>query len=248
MVKLSAVMIVKNESANLRRCVESLSCVDEIIVLDTGSTDDTLQLANELGCRPAKLAVWEGFGKAKQAAVDLATNDWVLSIDADEVLTPELQREIGELARLDFKGFAWRIKRRTWYLGKLIRFCGWQHDKPVRIFDRRKGSFSSKAVHEGVRPGTGIRDCRGIMYHYSYPNLPSHVAKMRFYGELGAREMWDKGRHGDPGTAVLRAVGKFIRMYFLQLGFLDGWQGLQLCAYSAWGLWYKYHLLWKLGR
>lgn len=248
MAQISAVIIAKDEAFNLPRCVGSLAWADEIVVLDTGSRDNTIEIARSLGCQTYSLAKWEGFGPAKQKAVELAAHDWVLSIDADEVLSPPLQKELQNLAKEDFRSCAWRIRRRSYYLGSPIRWCGWRKDSPLRIFDRQKGGFNAKLVHESVVTTQDKCVCTGLMYHYTYPTRTSHFAKMRRYGDLGARQLHEKGKRSDPLSALVRAQLKFIRMYVLQLGFLDGWIGFLLCLNSAWGVWYKYHRLWKLSR
>lgn len=248
MQKLSAVLIVKNESARLRRCLESLAWADEIVVLDTGSTDNTIDMALSLGCKTFSLEKWEGFGKARQAAVALATNDWVLSIDADELADPLLQKELLALRERDFEGKAWRLKRLSYYLDQPIRFCGWQNDAPLRIFDRRQGGFDARAVHESVHTTQGTGTCQGWLHHYTYPTRQDHFARMRFYGDLSAQRKLEQGRRSNPLDALLRAKLKFLKMYFLRLGFLDGAKGFRLCLDSAWGVWYKYHRLWQLGK
>lgn len=248
MASLSAVLITKNESGNLTRCVEALGFTDEILVLDTGSEDGTPELAASLGCRVELLPVWQGFGPAKQRAVELASHDWILSVDADEVLSHELQKELQGLAQRDFEGCAWRLKRRSFYRERPIRFCGWQNDAPLRVFNRQQGTFNAYEVHEGVRTRQETRFCSAYLYHYTYPTRATHLEKMRLYGELGARRLHERGQRSGRCSALLRALYKFLRMYLLQLGILDGARGLRLCLDSAWGLWYKYHFLWKLGR
>ena len=248
MAKVSAVMIVKNESANLKRCLPALSWTDEIVVLDTGSEDDTVDIAQSFGCKTAKLDVWEGFGKAKQKAVSLAENDWILSLDADELLSNDLQEELKALSRQDFLNCAWRLKRKSFYEGKLIHFCGWQNDCPLRVFNRVKGNFNDLPVHEGVKTEMEKRCCKGILYHSPYPDKETHYQKMRFYGEIRAKELKSKGKKSNPFIAALRGILKFLKMYILQLGFLDGKAGFLLCTRSAWGVWYKYHYLWKLSQ
>lgn len=245
---LSAVLIVKNESAVIDRCLDSLYWVDEIVVLDTGSTDATLELCAKRGCRTYSLEKWEGFGKAKQEAVNLASHDWILSIDADEALGKWMDVEIKNLRLYGFDGCAWRLRRRSRYLGKVIRYCGWQNDAPLRIFNRKQGQFNANLVHEGIQTSQRINSCLTWLEHYSYPTREGHFAKMRFYGELSARQKKEAGKRSNPVEAVIQAALKFLKMYIFKLGFLDGRIGFQLCRNSAWGVWYKYHQLWKLGR
>ena len=232
--KLSAVLITKNESANIADCLQTLSWVDEIVVLDTGSQDSTIQIAEAQGANVYRLERWEGFGKAKQQAVDLATNDWILSIDADERLSIALQQELIALRKREFEHKAWHLKRRSYYLGKPIRFCGWQSDAPLRLFNRTKGGFNDLVVHEGIKVQQSQATCRNLMHHLNYPTLESHFSKIRFYAELANQK---KENHF---MAALRAAHKFFKMYVINLGFLDGWHGFLLCKNSAWGTWYKY--------
>ncbi len=247
MDRISAVIITKNEAQNIERCLKALTCVDEVVVLDTGSVDSTVEICEKLGCKVSQCA-WEGFGKAKRRAVELASNDWILSIDADEVLAPALQAEISNLAKIGFGKRAYRIKRRSFYLGKLIRFCGWSNDAPLRIFNRSRGNFNDKTVHESVVTSDPRLTLKNYMLHYTYPTLESHFNKMRLYAELGASREHEQGHKSDSISPYLRAVAKFFKMFILKFGFLDGYRGFLLCKNSAWGVWYKYHLLWKLSR
>ncbi len=244
MENISAVIITKNEARNIAKCLDSLSFANEIVVLDTGSEDDTLDICRKRGCK-VFCTTWEGFGKAKKKAVELASNDWILSIDADEVLSSELQEEIRALADLGFTNRAFRLKRRSFYLGRMIRFCGWQKDAPLRLFNRLHGTFNEKEVHESVITPVPKIVLLNYMLHYTYPTLESHFSKMRLYGELGAKTERGRGKISDPVSPYLRAGLKFVKMYFIKLGFLDGYHGFLLCKNSAWGIWYKYHLLWK---
>lgn len=234
MTKISAVLITKNESANLADCLERLAWADEIVVLDTGSTDATVQIAQEQGAKVFKLEKWSGFGKAKQQAVHLATHKWIISIDADERLSEALQQELISLRQRGFEDKAWHLKRRSYYLGKAIRFCGWQHDAPLRVFDRTKGGFNDLVVHEGIKVQQSQGTCINLMHHLTYPTLESHFRKMRHYAALA-----DQKQSGHL-MAAFRAAHKFIKMYVFQLGFLDGWHGFLLCKNSAWGIWYKH--------
>jgi len=234
MVLLSAVLITKNECGNIAECLATLGVCDEIVVLDTGSTDETIPLAEKAGAKVYIQGKWEGFGKAKQRAVELASNDWILSIDADERISPELQRELSDLKRNDFENKAWHIKRLSYYLGKPIRHCGWQSDAPLRVFNRQYGTFNDKAVHEGVKTRQEKATCKALMHHLTYPDLDSHFHKIRFYADLAGKKQESSFRAG------LRAVHKFIKMYICKFGFLDGWHGFLLCKNSAWGIWYKY--------
>ena len=242
MNKISAVIITKNEEHNISQCLSSLTCADEIVVMDTGSTDRTIELCRSRGCNVFSIP-WNGFGDAKRQAVAAASNDWILSIDADEVLSPALAAEIQQAKNRDLGSCAYRIKRLSYYLGQPIHFCGWRKDQPLRLFNRLEGNFNDAPVHESVITTVPKHTFRNLMHHYTYPTVESHFAKMRFYAELNVQKKPDK--HVTPRSAVLRGIIKFFKMYLLQLGFLDGYKGFLLCKNSAWGVWYKYHLLWK---
>ena len=246
MESLSAVLIVKNEEQNIARCLKSISWVEEIVVLDTGSTDETVNICKNFGAKVYYLDKWEGFGKAKQQVVVLATFDWILSIDADEELSPELQKELQELKNRGFDNSAWRLKRRSYYLGKPIHYCGWQNDAPLRIFNRKQGRFSEKLVHEGVQTSQKVQTCKHYLYHYTSPTVEVHFAKMRLYGELSAQQLYKQGKRANEFIAFVKGIFKFIKMYFFQLGFLDGRIGFILCRNSAWGIRNRYHLLGKM--
>lgn len=244
---ISAVLITKNEASRILKCLDSLSFADEIVVLDTGSTDATIDICQKHGCKVFSSS-WEGFGKAKAKAVSYASNDWILSIDADEVLSEALKKEIIRLRKDGFGQRCYRIKRRSFYLGKMIRFCGWQNDAPLRIFDRRLGSFNDAPVHERVINSAPRHTLKHYMLHYTYPDIESHYGKMRFYAELAANKAIASDKSIAPLSAEIRAGLKFLKMYFVKLGFLDGYTGLRLCLNSAWGQWYKYHLIWTRNR
>ena len=197
MENLSAVLIVQSEEQIIVSCLKSISRVEEIVVLDTGSTDETVNICKNFGAKVYYLDKWEGFGKAKQQVVVLATFDWILSIDADEELSPELQKELQELKNRGFDNSAWRLKRRSYYLGKPIHYCGWQNDAPLRIFNRKQGRFSEKLVHEGVQTSQKVQTCKHYLYHYTSPTVEVHFAKMRLYGELSAQQLYKQGKRAN---------------------------------------------------
>ncbi len=240
--KLSVTIITKNEEKNIERCLRSVKWADEIVVVDSGSQDKTRQICQTFGCRFVE-SEWLGFGKTKQLAVDSARYDWILSIDADEELSQTLQQEIRELAGKGFDSNAYRIRRSSYYLGKIIKYCGWQHDAPLRLFNRKLGQFNDKPLHESVITSQKIAFLKNRMFHYTYPTLESHFRKMQFYGDIAAERLNKMGKKCSPPGAIFRGLIKFIKMYILQLGFLDGAIGFQLCKNSAWGVWYKYQRL-----
>jgi len=246
MEKLSVCIIAKNEQENIARCLDSIKWVDEILVMDSGSVDQTVQICQEYSCKIVKMP-WHGFGPAKKALADITKNNWVLSVDADEVISEELAVRIKTiLSKPNYTGY--RIKRKSYYLGELINHCGWNRDYPLRLFNKEYGTFNEKAVHESVQIDGTIARVEEPILHFTYPTLHTHVRKMIHYAELSAEQKLKEGKRSSIGKAVLAGFLKFIKMYFLQLGALDGKTGLLLCLNSAYGVYLKYMILWEKTR
>ena len=244
--KITVTIITKNEEANIDRCLKSVDWADEIVVADSGSTDATLEICKRHHCKII-MHEWLGFGPMKRLAVDAAMNDWIFSIDADEEVTDVLKKHIADIIKNpEFNGY--RIKRRSFYLGKPINYCGWQRDYQLRLFNRRFGNFNAKQVHESVQMTGEVGRIESPLLHYTYPTLQSHVLRMNRYADLGARQLKHKGKSSSILSAVMRGTFKFIKMYLLNLGILDGKQGFILCYNSAFGVYLKYIRLWELNR
>ncbi len=241
---LSAVIITKNEEHNIGRCLKSLGWADEIVVVDSGSTDRTMEVAREYGARVIK-PPWLGFGKTKQLAVDAASHDWVLSIDADEEVSVHLALEIMVILEAPRKQ-GYRIARRSNYLDRPVRFSGWRNDAPLRLFNRNHGRFNGKILHESVEMDSKPGKISSHMRHYTYPTISSHFEKIGSYSGLGAKQLLEKGKKTNPVFASLRGLGRFIKMYLLKLGFLDGKEGFILAVISSFGVTLKYLQLWEL--
>jgi glycosyltransferase involved in cell wall biosynthesis len=240
--ELSVVIVAKNEAANIAACLESVAWADEIVVLDSGSADGTPDLCRRAGCRVIE-EPWLGFGPTKRRAVETASHDWVLSIDADERVSGPLAARIREtLDRPAFSGY--RIRRRSHYLGEPVRFCGWQYDRPLRLFDRRAGNFNDRQVHERVVLNAPAGVLEEPLFHHPYPTLETHIAKMTRYAFLGAGQIPARKRTVTRLGAFLHGNQKFLKMYLFQLGFLDGWTGLVLAKNSAFGVYLKYLKQW----
>ena len=247
MPKLSVVIITWNEEANIKRCLESVKWAAEIIIVDCGSTDKTLSLTQSYNnCRIINQA-WLGFGKQKQFAVEQAANDWVLSLDADEELSTVLQKEIKNILQ-DPENFAYALFRRTFYLGKMIKHSGWQHDYPLRLFNKTKGNFNANIVHEYVIHNCPFRKLQAPLFHYPYPDLTAHLVKLQRYSSLGAFKLSESCKQSDLAQAVARGIFKFLKMYFIRFGFLDGKEGFLLASLSAYGVFLKYVKLWEINR
>ena len=244
---LSVIIITKNESAHIAECLDSVAFADEIIVVDSSSTDDTRDIARAKGARVVVTDDWPGFGPQKNRALDLATSEWVLSIDADERVTDELAHAIREeLASPRADGYL--IARLSNFCGRWIRHSGWWPDRVLRLFRREAGRFTDAAVHESVQCEGRVQVLDGHFLHYPYPDLEALVTKINRYSSDAAAAMHAKGRKvGVPGV-VGHALWTFIRIYFLRRGFLDGREGFILAAAGAAGSFFRYGKLMFLGR
>jgi len=244
---LSVVIITRNEERNIRGCLASVRWADEVVVVDSGSTDNTVGLCRQSGCRVIETE-WLGFGRTKRLAVDSASNDWILALDADEQVSASLRQSIADLFGTGPDRNGYRVKRRTFYLGREVRHCGWNHDYPVRLFHRKHGNFNERTVHESVQLSGPAGTIEEAILHYSYPTVHSHLQKMERYAELGAEAMLGQGRRSSVPLALLHGAGKFLKMYVWQLGFLDGQTGFLLALHSAFGVYWKYVKLWEQNR
>jgi glycosyltransferase involved in cell wall biosynthesis len=244
---LSISIITKNEEANIERCLESVKWADEIIIVDSGSTDKTLDICQNYNCRIIETE-WLGFGCTKQIGVNSATNDWVLSIDADEEVTNELKNKILQLIQsTTFHAFS--IKRVSYYLKKRIEYSGWQTDYPIRLFNKNHGNFNGASVHETVvMDSNSISNIDEIMLHYPFPTINIHINKINHYSQLGAENLFNKNKKTTLIYAVFSGIVKFIKMYLIKKGFLDGKEGLILAVLSGFSSTLKYFKLWSLWR
>jgi glycosyltransferase involved in cell wall biosynthesis len=244
---LSVAIIAKNEAERIADCLASVAWADEVVVVDSDSTDATRDIARSRGARVHEIP-WRGFGLQKQAAVDLASHDWVLSLDCDERVTPELAAEIERVLGEDASHDAYSIPRRTFLGKKEIRHCGWYPDRTVRLFDRRKARFSESLVHEQVLASGPVGKCREHMLHYSFTGLEQLLGKLNHYSELSARQMFDSGRRCNAFDLVVRPVAAFLKTYVFRAGILDGVEGLTISVTSALGTLAKYAKLRELER
>ncbi len=243
-MKISAAIITRNAAIELERCLISLDFVDEIVVLDQGSDDGTAEICARLGA-VLHQSEWLGFGPTKQKAVGLCRNDWVLSIDSDEVVGPGLREAL--LALPENPDFAaYRLNRISMFLGKWIRHCGWYPDYVVRLFNRRAGGFNDRQVHEEVLVEGAVGRVPGHLRHYAYVSMEQYVEKLNRYTTLAAEQMHAEGRRSSLAAAVVRSAAGFWRMWLLQGGILDGTHGLVLCLSSAFSVLSKYVKLWRL--
>ena len=244
---LSVIVITHNESARLRACLESVAFADEVVVVDSGSTDDTVAIARAMGARVSQTPDWPGFGPQKNRALDLATRDWVLSIDADERVTPQLREQIQ--AAVGAPRFeAYTVNRRSSYCGQYIAHSGWYPDHLLRLFRRGAGRFSDALVHEALQVKGPVGRLEGELLHESYANFEAVLDKMDRYSTAGAQALHRKGVKGSFGKALGHGLWAFLRTYLFKRGFLDGRLGFVLAVSNAEGTYYRYLKLWLLQR
>jgi glycosyltransferase involved in cell wall biosynthesis len=244
---LSVTVITKNEAHNIADCLRSVQFATEIVVLDSGSTDQTVNIASDFGAKCSVRSDWAGFGIQKNRALVAANEEWILSLDADERVTPQLQAEI--LSVLEKPLFdAYSIPRSSSFCGQYIRHSGWSPDRVVRLFRRGCAVFSDDLVHERVVTSSRIGRLTSPMLHESYLDLESVMNKANRYSSDGAQLLLRKGKKGSVGSALLHGFWAFVRTYLLRLGFLDGQMGLVLALYIAQSTYYRYLKLWLLQR
>lgn len=253
MAQLTVTVIAHNESANIGDCLASVRFADQVVVVDSGSTDDTVAQARALGAEVAVHADWPGFGPQKNRALQLARGPWVLSLDADERVSPELRQEIeAQLAQVGpEEAVAFEIPRLTQFCGVWIRHCGWTPDHVLRLFRRGQARFSDDLVHESVQlqlPGTRVRRLKNPLLHYSYPTPGHYWRKLERYSRDWARQRHAQGRRTTMARAALSALVAFVRSYVLRLGFLDGAMGFAVCTMQAQAAFGKYFELYCLSR
>jgi glycosyltransferase involved in cell wall biosynthesis len=248
-VDLSVIVITRDEEANIGDCLASVSFAGEIVVVDSGSTDRTVEIAGKAGAKVVQTADWPGFGAQKNRALSHATKTWVLSIDADERVTPQLRDEITKAVADPSSRFdAWDMPRRSSFCGRYMAHSGWYPDRVTRLFRRAGARFSDDLVHERVIVDGPVGHLRNDLLHATYPDLETMLAKLDRYSTASAQAMHERGMRSSLAGALLRGLWAFIRTYLLRLGFLDGRMGLVLALSIAETTYYKYLKLWLLGQ
>jgi glycosyltransferase involved in cell wall biosynthesis len=248
-VSLSVIVIAKNEEASIARTLRSVAFADEIVVVDSASTDRTADIAREHGAKVTVTTDWPGFGPQKNRALDLATGAWVLSLDADEWLTDESAVEIRNVIAGDKQGFAaYRLPRRSSFCGRFLRHSGWWPDYVVRLFRRDGGRFSDDAVHERLIVDGALGTLAEPILHETFVDLEDLVDKMNRYSTASAGQLQREGKTAGLVEAIARALWAFFRTYVLRAGFLDGREGFMLAFATAEGTYYRYAKLMRLPR
>jgi len=236
-MKISAVIITFNEEENIRAACESVAWADDIVVVDSESTDATRDIAGDCGARII-LNKWPGFAAQKQFATDAASDDWVFSLDADERVSPELRSAIEQLKSKEESSLAdgYRIARRTFYMNRWIRGGGWYPDYQLRLFNRRKGSWGDRLIHESFQmvPGARVETLPGDLLHYTVRDAAHHEQMIRErYAPLGAQQMYREGKRTSGISAAIAGPSAFVRSYILKGGFRDGAAGITIAKFAA---------------
>ncbi|TNH07022.1 glycosyltransferase family 2 protein [Testudinibacter sp. TR-2022] len=244
---LAVALIVKNEEKHLAACLDTVKgWVDEIVILDSGSQDQTEMIARRYTDKFYQNLNWQGFGKQRQLAQQYVASDYVLWLDADERITPELQRAIQQTVTADKPNTLYQIGRCSEVFGREIRHSGWYPDWVLRLYRTSTTQYNNSLVHEKVIEPVGfqIEKLSGDLRHYTYENLHHYLTKSAFYAQAWAEQRQKAGKQASLSQGVIHAISCFIKMYLLKRGFLDGKQGFLLAVLSAHSTFIKYADLW----
>ncbi len=248
-VKISAVIIACNEEDKIARAIDSLQWADEILIVDSESTDHTREIAESHGARVI-VQKWLGFSKQKQFAVDAATNEWVFSLDADEQVSDELKAEILKLKEsANNLADGYKLPRLSFYLDRPIRHSGWYPDWQLRFFNRKKGKWKDVLIHESVTVEGKVEKLHGDILHFSIENAAHHHRMIgERYAPLAAEQMFQNGKETNALKTATAGLTTFVQTYFLKLGFLDGLAGFCIARFAAHHAFLKNLMLWELQR
>lgn len=242
--KISVTIICKNEEHRIRRCLDSIRWVDEIVVVDSGSTDKTLDIVAEYTDKIFVNSDWPGFGPQKRLAESKASNNWVLALDSDEVVSDELRDEIINLMDKVDEKTVYRINRLTNFCNKFIKHSGWHPDRIVRLYNKKYYHYNDAYVHETVScKGAKRVDLKGKLLHFTFQSLEEYMDKRNGYAKAWAEGQFKKGRKASVFEMLIRSVFAFIRHYIIRLGFLDGYHGFLISVIQMQYTFNKYNFL-----
>lgn len=248
MPTLAVAMIVKNEAKHLDACLKSVAdWVDEIVILDSGSSDATQQIAESYQAKFYENTQWPGFGEQRRLAQQYVTADFVLWLDADERVTPELKLSIQRAVTANKSNTLYTFCRLSWVFGRYIRHCGWYPDRVVRLYPTRLTQYNSNLVHESVEVDKNtmqVENLKGDLLHYTYEDLHHYLVKSASYAKASAIQRQQSGKKGSLFAGLVSGLSCFIKMYIVKLGFLDGKQGFLISILSAHSSFIKYADLW----
>ena len=245
--RLSVVIITLNAADRLESCLASLQdLADEVVILDGGSTDGTAMVAARYNARLVTSTEWPGYGIQRQRAQAEARGKWILMIDSDERLSPELREEIRQAVEKDDPGLAYTLPRLSWVFGRYIRHGGWWPDHVLRLYHRDRGRYDSALVHEHVvlEPGTNVQRLKQPLLHHTYRDLNEYLVKSAGYAAAWAQQRRESGKRTSIGAGLAHGLACFLRMYILRAGFLDGRAGFLLAVLSGHSTFVKYADLW----
>jgi glycosyltransferase involved in cell wall biosynthesis len=238
-IPLSVAIITKNEEEKLPDCLKSVSFADEIVVVDSGSVDETVKIAKDFGCK-VFIEEWKGFGPQKKSAIRKCKNEWVLIIDADERVPMETEREIIKIINNVDTADAYSFPRKNYYRDKWIRHCGWWPDFVIRLFKKSKGTVDDAIVHESVKVDGKVQKVTSPLIHYPIKDLKSVIDKINLYSSLGADNLYLNKKNVSTFTAFLLGITAFLKFYILKLGIFDGYEGFVISFSHAVNTCYKY--------
>ena len=247
-MKLTVTVITRNEAANLEGALQSVHWADEIVVVDSRSSDDTVDIARRHGARVV-VQDWKGYSAQRNYAADIAAHDWILALDADERVPPPLADEIQAIMRTGPRANGYRMPRISFYLGRWITGTDWYPDYQLRLYDRRVGQFNGKRVHESVALSAGTPGTlTHALQHYPYRDISDHVISIDHYTTLAAEEWFASGRRTNPLDVALHPPAAFIRNYIVRGGFRDGTAGFLISVLNSYYVFLKIIKLWELQR
>jgi glycosyltransferase involved in cell wall biosynthesis len=243
--RVSVTIITLNEAEHIADAIDSAAWADEVIVVDSGSADDTIAIAGRKGARVSTRA-WNGYVDQKNYAATLAANDWIFSLDADERIPPALASEVQSLLQSEPARRGYRVPRVTFHLGRWIRTTDFYPDYQTRLYDRRAARWHGQYVHESVRVDGPIGYLRNDLQHYSFRDLSDQVQRLNAYSTLAARQMHEAGRRASAFDLLIHPPAAFLRNYVLRRGVLDGGAGLIVSLMNAYGVFLKFAKLWEI--
>jgi glycosyltransferase involved in cell wall biosynthesis len=247
-MNLSSIIIARNEAQNIKRCIESqLECIDEIVIMiDSSTTDETEEIVKRYLKVRHEIIQWKGYAATKKLAVSNTQNDWILWIDADEEITPELVNELNEFKNSNPKCYCYDVARRAFFLGKWIKHGGWYPGRVKRLFNKQHIFFDEKKVHEGLILHGDVGHLNHDLNHYTDPSIEHYFEKFNLYTSLAAEELRASLKKARLSDLLLRPLFLFIKMYIFRRGFMDGIHGLVLAIFSSHYVFTKYSKLWEL--
>jgi len=251
MTGISAFIVCKNEAASIGRCLESLAWCDEIVVVDSGSSDATLEICASHNCRISHRD-WTGYVDQKSYALSLCTQPWILNLDADEEVSPELRAEICAMLESDAGGRVnedgFELLRVVFYLGRWWRKGGWHPERRLRLARRERVTWHGEEPHEHARVQGSVSRMRGELRHYTYRDISDHVARLNAHSSSAARALHAKGLRAGLVDLLLKPKARFLKFFFLRRGYREGLPGLLVACMEAFYVYLKYFKLWELGR